>query len=446
MTDRPLGWAGIARLGLVQTSLGAVVVLMTSTINRVMVVELSLPAIVPGLLVALHYGVQVLRPRWGHGSDAGGRRTPWIIGGMAALALGGFGAAIATALAETHVVAGIVLATFSFLLVGIGVGAAGTSLLVLLAARVIPERRAAAATVVWLMMIGGFAITAPLAGHFLDPFTPGRLVAVTGVVCLCAFVVATIAVLGVEGDRAAAPARPDGPRVPFAEALRQVWAEPQARRFAIFVFVSMLAYSGQELILEPFAGIVFGMTPGQSTKLAGVQHGGVLAGMLMVSLVTTLAPRRKTAALRFWTVGGCLASAVALVLIAIGGRVGPEWPLRASVFGLGVANGAFAVAAIGSMMGLAGSGPGAREGIRMGLWGAAQAVAFGLGGFLGTVAVDLTRKVVSAPVDAYALVFTGEAALFLIGAALAARIGGSTRQEPAPAPAYGGLAARGAGG
>ena len=102
MTDRPLGWAGIARLGLVQTSLGAVVVLMTSTINRVMVVELSLPAIVPGLLVALHYGVQVLRPRWGHGSDAGGRRTPWIIGGMAALALGGFGAAIATALADAQ--------------------------------------------------------------------------------------------------------------------------------------------------------------------------------------------------------------------------------------------------------------------------------------------------------------------------------------------------------
>jgi BCD family chlorophyll transporter-like MFS transporter len=82
----------------------------------------------------------------------------------------------------------------------------------------------------------------------------------------------------------------------------------------------------------------------------------------------------------------------------------------------------------------------------MGLWGAAQAVAFGLGGFLGTVAVDLTRQVVSRPVDAYALVFIGEAVLFLIGAALAARIGGSTRQEPAPAPGYGGLVARGAGG
>ena len=71
-----LGWPGIIRLGLVQTALGAVVVLTTSTINRVMVVELALPAMLPGMLVALHYVIQVLRPRLGYGSDLGGRRTP----------------------------------------------------------------------------------------------------------------------------------------------------------------------------------------------------------------------------------------------------------------------------------------------------------------------------------------------------------------------------------
>ncbi len=60
-----LGWLGIARLGLVQSSLGAIVVLTTSTINRVMIVELSLLAVIPGLLVAWHYALQVLRPRWG---------------------------------------------------------------------------------------------------------------------------------------------------------------------------------------------------------------------------------------------------------------------------------------------------------------------------------------------------------------------------------------------
>ena len=93
----PLGWLGIFRLGLVQAALGAVVVLMTSTLNRVMVVEYALPASLPGLLVTLHYAVQALRPRFGHGSDAGGRRTPWIIGGMAVLAAGGALAGLAAA-------------------------------------------------------------------------------------------------------------------------------------------------------------------------------------------------------------------------------------------------------------------------------------------------------------------------------------------------------------
>ena len=87
MASATLGWASIARLGLVQASLGAVVVLTTSTLNRVMVVELALPALVPGLLVALHYLVQLTRPRMGHGGDQGGRRTPWIVGGMGVLSL-----------------------------------------------------------------------------------------------------------------------------------------------------------------------------------------------------------------------------------------------------------------------------------------------------------------------------------------------------------------------
>ena len=55
----------------------------------------------------------------------------------------------------------------------------------------------------------------------------------------------------------------------------------------------MLAYSAQDLILEPFAGSVFGLTPGQSTKLAGVQHGGVLLGMLVVGVLGTVAARLR---------------------------------------------------------------------------------------------------------------------------------------------------------
>ena len=83
-----LSWLSIVRLGVVQLALGAIVVLTTSTLNRLMVVELALPAVVPGLLVALHYGIQITRPTWGFASDAGGNRTRWIVGGMAALACG----------------------------------------------------------------------------------------------------------------------------------------------------------------------------------------------------------------------------------------------------------------------------------------------------------------------------------------------------------------------
>ncbi len=93
-----------------------------------------------------------------------------------------------------------------------------------------------------------------------------------------------------------------------------------------------------------------------------------------------------------------------------------------SVFALGVSNGAFAVAAIGSMMSLAGAGAHAREGTRMGRWGAAQAIAFGCGGVFATMLVDVARLFVGAPLMAYALVFVAEAALFVFSAVLAGRI------------------------
>lgn len=444
--NQALGWIGIFRLGLVQTALGAIVVLTTSTLNRVMVVELALPAMLPGILVALHYAVQMLRPRLGHGSDLGGRRTPWIIGGMAVLAAGGTLAALATVLMADHFVAGVALAVLAFMLIGVGVGAAGTSLLVLLAKRVDDGRRAAAATIVWMMMILGFAVTAGITGKLLDPFSGERLLQVVAGTSVCAFMLALVAVRGVEGvspaTKPVSTGLPHSPPkgTPFRAALAQVWGESHARLFTLFVFVSMLAYSAQDLILEPFAGTVFGYSPGQSTQLSGLQHGGVFAGMLLVALTGTVFGGRQIGSLRLWIIGGCIASACALAGRTAAGFSGQGWPLRETVFLLGVSNGAFAVAAIASMMRLAGQGGAGREGVRMGLWGAAQAIAFALGGFAGTVAVDLTRALIAEPGVAYALVFAGEALLFIVSAAMAMRISGlqpatvAARAPAAPLP------------
>ncbi|HEU4407972.1 MAG TPA: BCD family MFS transporter [Polyangiaceae bacterium] len=433
MDTTKLGWLSILRLGLVQAALGSIVVLTTSTLNRVMVVELALPAVLPGALVTLHHAMQMLRPRMGYGSDLGRRYTPWIVGGMAALAAGGTGAAWATTLIGRHVALGTALAAACFALIGCGVSACGTSLLVLMAKRVAEERRAAAATAVWMTMIAGFAVTATVAGKLLDPFSPARLVAVAGGVSGVALLVSIAAIWGVEGRAAPAAAPPaaggEG-RPAFRAALAQVWSEPDARRFTLFVFISMLAYSAQDLILEPFAGSVFAFTPGESTKLSGVQHGGVFAGMLLVALATSLLKGRPAASLKGWVVGGCVASGVAMAGLALAGVRGAPWPLRENVFLLGVANGVFSIAAIGSMMTLAGQGRGSREGVRMGLWGAAQAIAFGAGGFAGTMFVDFAKWLLGPSGGAYAFVFALEAVGFFVAHWLAL---GTTFSQPAEA-------------
>jgi BCD family chlorophyll transporter-like MFS transporter len=157
----------------------------------------------------------------------------------------------------------------------------------------------------------------------------------------------------------------------------------------------------------------------------------VLIGMILVPLAGRLGRGSRAASLRAWTIGGCVASALALAAIGIGGLMGPAWPLRASVVALGIANGAFGVAAIGSMMERVSSGAEAREGVRMGIWGAAHAVAFGLGGLLGTISVDAARALLGAPELAYSAVFVGEGLLFAAAALLAVRLDG-TAGSPAP--------------
>jgi len=432
MTQAGLGWVSIGRLGAVQASIGAIVMLATSLLNRVMVVEYTLAAAIPAGLVAWHYAVQLTRPLWGHGSDMGRRRTPWILGGVSMLGVGGLLAVNATILLSTHWTAGMLLCMLAFTMIGAGVGAGGTTMLALLASAVAPERRAAAAAVTWIMMVAGIVISAGIAGALLDPFTPQRLALVCGGVVVAALLVCFTAMFRLEekAPRLAARVRNPGEGVPdFAAAIREIFQEPEARRFTVFIFVSMLAYSMQDLILEPFAGLVFAMTPGESTSLSGMQHGGVLIGMIVSGIGGSAFAGRMPVELRVWIVTGCTGSAIALCGLAIAAQVGTGWPLAANVFALGFCNGVFAVAAIGAMMGLAGSGETTREGVRMGVWGASQAIAFGMGGLLGAIGVDIARRVQGHDGAAFQLIFALEAALFVVAAILAIRATGRRTQS-----------------
>ena len=418
------GWLQIARLGLIQACLGAVVVVTTSTLNRIMVVELALPAMLPGFLVAWHYAVQMVRPRMGFGADKGRRCTPWMMGGMLVLGVGGVLAAVATVWMGMQPLSGALLAVLSFALIGFGVSACGTSLLALMAKQVPQERRAPAATAVWMMMILGFAVTAGVVGKLIDPYSPQVLLQVSAGLSVLTSLITAICLWGLEkpmvvdGQSPSPPLAADLQKQDFRAALQEVLSEPAARTFTVFVFMSMLAYSAQDLILEPFAGAVHGFSPGQTTQLSGFHHMGVLVGMLAVAGAGSRWAAGRLGSVQAWMVGGCLASSLATVGL-FGSALSQAWPLRANVVLLGVANGAFSIAAIATMMRLASQGGPGREGTRMGLWGAAQAAAFGLGGLLGTAASDLAQVLLGEQRTAYAAVFGMQALMFAAAATLA---------------------------
>lgn len=435
-----LSWRDLLRLGLVQTSIGAIVVLATSTLSRVMLVELALPALMPAALVAVHYVVQLLRLHHGHSVDVAGRCTPRILAGMGLLAAGGMGAALAVALIPQHRAAGIALAILAYLVIGVGVGAAGTSNLALLTKRLEPSRRPIAAALVWIMMIMGFALSAGAAGHFLQPFSPERLLRVYAAACGGAWLLAFLAVNGVERrTRPVAPAAATAPAEParagerdFRAACVRLSRDPRARTFTLFLLSSMMAFSAQEWLLEPLAGAAFGFEPAGSARLAGVLNAGVLLGMLGVVTAALLRRRRSLGFAQRWMMGGTAGSALFVtLLLVLTVTLRAQW-LAPAAFGLGVANGLFAVAALGVMMDLAAAGGAGREGIYMGLWGAAQAIAFAVGGLGAGAVIDGARHLLHSTPAAFAVLLALDALLFLLACRCAARL-----QLGAEAPADG---------
>ena len=381
-----------------------------------MVVEYALPAMLPGFLVAFHYGVQISRPHWGIASDLRGRRSFWIILGMVMLASGGFLASFAVTLIDGYFAMAMVISILAYGLIGMGVASSGTSLLALLATATAPHRRAAAATTTWLMMIFGIAMTAGILGQFLDPYEPSKLLILTALLGAITLSMTSLAIAGIEKK---VMFRREETGTNMREALTEIWSEPEVRFFTLFVFLSMVAYFMQELILEPYAGLVFAKSLGESTTLSGIQNGGTFLGMVTVGIA---ASALKWGSLKQWTFLGCLGSALSLFMLAgLGQHSSMASFLTITVGALGYFNGVFAVGAIGSMMSLAGSGRARREGGRMGLWGAAQAIAAGFGGLAGAGLTDIFRSFMPDH-HAFGTVFLIEAMLFVVAAIMALKI------------------------
>ncbi len=433
-----MNWFSILRLGLVQLCIGSSVVIPLSTLNRLMKVELALPATIAGFLIALHYAVQLSRVNWGYLSDKTQNRSQWIIFGMLILGIGGVLASASIPLIESNFVYGIMLALFAYTLIGFGVGAAGTPLLALLASYSSKSQKGFAASITFLMMILGLAITGITAGIILDPYSHQKLIKITASLAIITNILSYLSLKNLEKTlRNSADARsPDAIyyNEPFLEGIKKVWMEREARLFTIFIFISMGAFSMQDPILEPFAGEVFGFAVGESTKLDGFHKIGTLIGIILIILCLSkfrigfaslsIIKNERIGSEKFWLITGCVFSAFSLFIISLLGLTYRDPAmLNSVVFLFGISNGVFTAGILGTMLHLASRGSGDNNtGTRMGIWGAAQAYATMIAVFFSTVLVDILGLMMNSLPSVYGIVFLAAASFFIAAAFLGSLI------------------------
>lgn len=441
-----MNWFSIFRLGLVQLCIGSSVVIPLSTLNRLMKVELALPATIAGFLIALHYAVQLTRVNWGHLSDKSQNRSQWIVLGMLILGIGGILASASIPLIENRFSYGIILALLSYSLIGFGVGAAGTPLLALLATYSSKSQKGFAASITFLMMILGLAITGITVGTILDPYSHQKLLKITSSLAIITIIISFLSLRNLErslqnSSHALTPNTINSD-VPILEGIKKVWMEREARLFTIFIFISMGAFSMQDPILEPFAGEVFGFTVGESTKLDGFHKIGTLIGIISIVLCLSkfrigfgslsIIKNERLGSEKLWLITGCLFSALSLFIISLLALTFTEPNLLNSVvFIFGISNGVFTAGVLGTMLHLASRGSGDnKEGTRMGIWGAAQAYATMIAVFFSTLLVDILGLIMTSLPSVYGIVFLTAASFFIASAYLGSLIIKSDELNP----------------
>jgi BCD family chlorophyll transporter-like MFS transporter len=415
------------RMAAFPLGIGLTSVLVNGTLNRVMIVEQGLPASFVGLCFALPLLIAPVRVWLGYQSDTrplwGMRRTPYIIAGML-LSLLGMLAATLLVLAlppdNSHLVALLLLGVavlLAFLIYGLGRHLASNTFEALLADTFHGPQRPRAVTLFKVAMFVGIIGTAITLGFLLDPFSPTRLAAITGGALLLTLLLTLLAV--VRQERPSDQTRTavsEARTVSFHATITTVlWPNPHLRRFFLLVMLVIVGTLAQDILLEPYGGLVLGMTPGATTRLTALWGAGTVVAMLAAGLRLI----QRYGYLPVLRAGLGLNIAVFGGLIVVGALQQPL-VFQGLVFVLGLGTG---LSAAGLLTAVIEQTTAARAGTLMGVWGVAHESGEALGGLLGGSVVDLVRLLSGGNVWlAYSTVFLLEAGMLLVALLLIGRI------------------------
>ena len=438
--DLPLG--RLLRLSLFQVSVGMTLVLLNGTLNRVIIVELGVPAALVSLMIALPLLFAPLRALIGHRSDhhrsvLGWRRVPYIWFGTL-LQFGGLAIKPFALLLMSRpdvATAGTVAAMVAFLMTGAGLHTAQTAGLALATDLAPEESRPRAVALLYVMLLVGMVVTAFTIGDLLRNFTPTRMIQVIQGVGLFTAVFNLIALWKQEPRRRVSKAEIEAPRPPFRDAWRAFVADPIAARLLVAVGLGAAAFSMQDILLEPYGGEILGMTVGGTTELTGLWALGNLMGF-------TYAARALDDGANPYRIAGLggVAGVFAFALVLFAAPLAAPGLLFIGACAIGLGAGLFLVGTLTGAMALADGG---RSGIALGAWGAVQATGAGLAIAIGGVARDvIAGAAVKGELGAtlglratgYGAVYAFEILLLLLTLAILGPLAGRQRQSAAAAP------------
>jgi MFS transporter, BCD family, chlorophyll transporter len=408
----------LLRLSLFQVSAGMTLVLLVGTLNRVMIVELGVPASLVAVMLALPLVFAPLRALIGfksdvHRSELGWKRVPFIyrgtmvqFGGLAIMPFALLVLAHQGESASLPAWVGQAAAGLAFLLVGAGLHITQTVGLALATDLTPPERQPKVVGLMYVALLFGSIVSALVFGALLEDFTPGRLIQVIQGSAVAILVLNGIAVWKQEARGAARPLQ-GGQRDPtFKESWACFIAGDKARQRLAAVGLGTLAFSMQDVMLEPYGGQVLGLAVSRTTMLTAAMAGGGLVGFTLASYVLSRGfdPFRMAAI-------GAWVGVPAFVMIILSGFAGMPMLFVLGTLFIGFGAGLFGHGTLTATMIHA---PNDQRGLALGAWGAVQATAAGVGVALGGVIRDAVALLTpSSTLIPYVAVYTLEVILLL---------------------------------
>jgi MFS transporter, BCD family, chlorophyll transporter len=386
----------LLRLSLFQVSVGMALVLLVGTINRVMIVELGVSASLVAIMISLPVIVAPFRAMIGHSSDThrsalGWKRVPFIwrgtmiqFGGLAImpfalLALSGGGNA-----QEWPPWVGQAGAGLAFFLVGAGMHTIQTAGLALATDLVSEESQPKVVGLMYVMLLFGTLISALFFGWALADFSPLRLVQVIQAAAILTMVLNIIAIWKQE-PRNRTLAQSTAPQPGFREAWNNFTEHGRALRRLTAIGLGTMAFSMQDILLEPYGGQILNMSVSATTRLTAALALGGLIGFGHASRVLS----RGADPFRIASYGAGFGIPAFLAVILSASYSSPLL-FAFGAFLIGLGGGLFSHGTLTATMNHA---PSDQRGLALGAWGAVQATAAGVAVALGGVLRDVVSGI-----------------------------------------------------